>query len=129
MKPTMLLYSSSWDNQATFRLMPIEPECPFTEVIFDPASKRLVIFSKDSKDSLHMIPKLDDNGDPMPYKNNKEKYRQQRITIKTYNEYYLSTPEEITNFIKQVATNGSEFDYNKFILPVEVEKKSKIEKK
>ena len=31
----MLIYTTFWGNEKTFKLMPINKECPYTEVIYD----------------------------------------------------------------------------------------------
>ena len=64
----MLLIKSSWNDGETFKLLPVSQDCPYVECIFDPATKVFVVISKVSKTSLHMLPKLDDNGDPAPLK-------------------------------------------------------------
>lgn len=127
MKPTMMIYSAEWNSKETFKLLPIEPECVFIEGIYDTESKVLVLFSKEQKDSLHMIPKLNDDGEPIPSKNRDKKYREQRINIRTYNEYLLRKPEEIEAFLKTYVANIDSYDYKTFIFPKE-EKKLKEKK-
>jgi len=65
----MTLVTSNWNGQTTFRLIPISLEAAFSEGIYDPSDKVLVLMSKHVKESVHLIPRLDDNGDPVPLKN------------------------------------------------------------
>ena len=65
---TMMLVQATWQEKQTFRMIPIADSCPYVECIFDPETKVFVIISKQTKQSLHMLPKLDDNGDPMQIK-------------------------------------------------------------
>ena len=67
----MYVVKSSWNEGETFRLIPVTDDCPYVECIFDPATKVFVIISKLSKTTLHMLPKLDENGDPSALKTNR----------------------------------------------------------
>jgi hypothetical protein len=96
---SMILVSSNWGPYKTFKLIPINTECPYVEAIFDPSSKILAIISKLSKPSYHMVPKLDDNGDQVTVKlgkrpNGKE-IKEQRVMMDTYQEYYVNDLEEV----------------------------------
>ncbi len=63
-KETMMIISSEWNNHNTFRLIPVSNECPYVECIYDVTSGLFVIIGKVTKTTLHMLPKLDENGDP-----------------------------------------------------------------
>ena len=116
MKPTMMMYTSDWHGKETFKLFPVETDCPYVECIFDPDNKILAVFSKEKKESLHMVPRLDDNGNTIPSKSGSKKFREQRITLDTYNEYYITKKDEMVKFINVVAINAEEFDFNKFLV-------------
>lgn len=116
----MILISSVWENQPTFRLIPILNECPYNECIYDPANKMLAILSKEKKETYHFLPKLDDNGDILKVKQGKPRvdgkpYQEQRVMVPTYYEYFITGEEEITEFIKNFAFNEDIFDYNKYL--------------
>ena len=64
MNKTMMLVTSSWGPRKTFKLMPITPDAIYNEGIFDPDSKVLALIGKEKKQSLHMLAKLNDLGDP-----------------------------------------------------------------
>jgi hypothetical protein len=64
----MLLIKSVWNEGETFKLLPLSLDCPYIEGIYDPGAKVLVMISRVSMSKLHMLPKLDDNGDPAPLK-------------------------------------------------------------
>lgn len=117
-KPTMLLVTSLWQEKKSFRLMPISVECPFSEGIYDPDSKVLVVMSITTKESVHMLPKLDDNGDPTKAKGprpNGKLYREHRVTLDTYNEHYIMEKAEIENFINMFAINAKDFNYGTYM--------------
>jgi hypothetical protein len=59
---TMMLINSVWNEQPTFKLMPISNESPYVECIYDPESKVFVVISKTKKTTLHMLPELDSYG-------------------------------------------------------------------
>ena len=114
----MLLIKSSWNDGETFKLLPVSQDCPYVECIFDPATKVFVVISKVSKTSLHMLPKLDDNGDPAPLKTkraNGRMVKEERKTIDTFQEYYVEDKDAMIDIINLLAINKDTFDYNKFI--------------
>ncbi len=55
MNPTaynsMMIISSIWGMNKTFRLLPVDEACPYVESIYDPESKVLVVISKLKKQS------------------------------------------------------------------------------
>lgn len=117
-KPTMLLVTSMWQEKKSFRLIPVSLECPFAEGIYDPDSKVLVMMSAQSKESVHMLPKLDDNGDPAKAKGprvNGKLYREQRVTLSTWNEHYIMEKDEIESFVNMFAINAKTFNYSTYM--------------
>lgn len=121
MNHSMMLIKSEWESKQTFRLIPISEECPYVEGIFDPQTKVLVVFSKLLKDGFHMLPRLDDNGDPQMLKNsgkprfNGKPYKEERRTLQTFHEYYLSDTEDIKSFITKFCDNSNSFDYLSYL--------------
>lgn len=115
---SMLLVSSDWSSIKSFRLMPIANDCPFVEGIFDPTSKTLVMMSKDEKEMFHMMPKLDDNGDPVKAKMrrpNGRDYREERKTLRTFQEHYITEKKEIEDLISTIAVNAESFNYKQYL--------------
>ena len=118
-KPTMILVTSLWQNQKSFRLIPFSKECPFSEGIYDPESKVLVLMSTTRKETLHMMPKLNENGDAIPTltaRANGKKVKEQRVTLNTYTEHYVTEKEEIEKVIAMLAIN-SDFEFKKYLEP------------
>ena len=116
-KQSMLIIKSSWNEKQTFKLLPITSEAPFVECLYDPESGVLVAISKIKKTALHMLPKLDDNGDPQKVKAPTPTGRMQkeeRKTIETFYEYYIEDIESIDSIIQYLAVNP-EFDYKQFL--------------
>ena len=114
----MTLVTSNWNGQTTFRLIPISLEAAFSEGIYDPLDKVLVLMSKHVKESVHLIPRLDDNGDPVPLKkprSNGKNYKEQRITLQTYTEYYVTEKDEIKEIVTKLADNASSFPLKQFL--------------
>ena len=64
----MMLVNSAFRNVKSFTLIPVSLDSPYTEAMFDPASGILAVISKVMKKSYHMVPKLDDNGEPIRLK-------------------------------------------------------------
>jgi len=110
---TMMMYSSDWQGQRSFRMLPVSESCPFNEVIFDPTQRVLAIISKDQKEKPQMLPKLNGNGQMIAIKGIKNDpsdpyqatYVEERQMMKAYYEYYLDQFEDIDKFIDMFAVN------------------------
>ncbi len=111
---SMLLVSSYWNEQATFKMIPIHKDCPFNEVIFDPSSRALAIVGKEKKQTLHMLPKLTDTGDVQMIKvqkrDNGKQFAEQRVSMETFYEYFIERKDEIENFVQNFGSNTDIFD-------------------
>ena len=131
MKNSMMLVTSSWGNEKTFKLLPISPECPYNECIFDVSTKVLAVIGKEKKESFHMLPRLTDLGDVQYLKvgkraNGKE-YSEERKMLETFYEYYVEHLEEIEEFVKLFAVNADKYDYKQYLnKPVEQAKPSSL---
>lgn len=122
---SMILVQSTWQDSQTFRLIPVTLECPYVECILDPATKVFVVITKINKTSLHMIPRLDDNGDPIYVKGarpNGRTVREERKTIDTFQEFYIEDKKAMEDIINLMAINAKTFKYKKFLeeTPTEV---------
>ena len=115
--------------QRSFKMIPANKDCPYVECIYSMKDGFLAVITKNMKQSYHMVPRLDDNGDPIPMKggkvrsNNKD-YKEERRMVDTFSEFYIMTPEEIEGFIKLYAINAEGFDYDQFINPPVPEKEN-----
>ena len=130
-QPTMKLVTAPWQNGSSFRLIPVSKDCPFAEGIYDPTSKILVLMSVIKKETLHMMPKLDENGDPLKsrVRQNGKQYKEERKSLETFTEHYISEKEEIEEIIKEHAVNADKFDFKKYMVDPSIivpEKKSKL---
>lgn len=116
---SMMLITSNWGPYKSFKAIPLNADCPFMEAIFDPSSKILAVISKHSKQSYHMLPKLDDNGDPMKLKlgkrENGKDFREERRLIETYAEYYVSERSEIETFLNGFCLNADSYNYAEYL--------------
>jgi len=133
-KPTMILITSPWQGKKSFKLMPITKECPYAEGIYDLDGKVLVMMASNTKESIHLLPRLDENGDPMKTKNgprvNGKTYKEQRVQLETNTEHYLIEKEEIEELINVLAVNAKRYDFKQYLNPVDLvlpNKKGKIE--
>jgi len=115
----MMLVNSAFRNVKSFTLIPVSLDSPYTEAMYDPASGILAVISKVMKQSYHMVPKLDDNGDPMrlkvPNKQTGKTVKEQRVSMDTFSEFYLTDKKDIETFIHMFAVNANEFDYSEFM--------------
>ena len=121
---TMMLVQSTWQEKQTFRMIPIADSCPYVECIMDPETKVFVMISKITKQSLHMLPRMDDNGDPMFTKSTRPNGRQikeERHKIEVFQEFYIEDKIAIKDLINLFAVNAKTFDYEAFMTKTEVE--------
>ena len=121
---TMMLVQSSWQEKQTFRMIPIADSCPYVECIMDPETKVFVVISKITKQSLHMLPRMDDNGDPMFTKSTRPNGRQikeERHKIEVFQEFYIEDKIAIKDLIHLFAVNAKTFDYEAFMIKTEIE--------
>lgn len=130
MKNTMRLITSTWGSSKTFKLIPIVPECVFNEGIYDPDSKVLALIGKEKKETLQMLPKLNEFGDLESLKIGKrpngKDYKEERKNLETFYEYYIEDQDEIIDFVMTIAEN-SNFDFQKYVVKEEAAPAPKIQ--
>jgi hypothetical protein len=106
MQKSMMLIKSTWNQGKTFRLIPINVDCPYNEAIYDPEQKILAVISKECKETFQMVPKFDDKGDVMQAKRvreNGKQYAEERRALDTWYEYYVEDVDDIKAFIEWFA--------------------------
>jgi|694.fasta_scaffold00087_46 hypothetical protein len=116
---SMLVTTMEWNGTPTFRMIPINIDCPYVDVIFDPREKTLAVISSSVKEKPQMLPKLNDKGQLMQLRGND--YAQERRIMEAYYEYYIQDLTDIETFVKHFAVNSDhpviktaiETDYNK----------------
>ena len=113
---TMLLIQSTWNDKQTFKMIPSSESCPYVECIFDPNTGVFVVISKIRKTALHMLPKLDEYGNPVT---GAKGAKQERHKIEVFQEYYIEHDEAINEIVENHAVNADTFDYKKFMQIVE----------
>jgi hypothetical protein len=100
-------------------MIPISKDCPYNEVIFDVQTKTLAVISKESKESLHMLPRLTETGDvqrlKIGKKENGKDYAEERKALVTFYEYYLENEGDIIAFVTAFAENNESFDYQQYL--------------
>jgi hypothetical protein len=106
--------------ERAFKMIPITLDCPFVECMYSAKDNVMAVITRTMKQSYHMVPKLDDNGDPIKTKNkrpNGKEFKEERRLVDTFSEFYLLTPEEINGFIESFAVNAKTFDYKSYTIP------------
>tara|TARA_Y100000389_G_C17394008_1_gene481508 strand:- start:621 stop:1040 length:420 start_codon:yes stop_codon:yes gene_type:complete len=126
----MMLVNSSFRNAKSFTLIPVSNDSPYVEAMFDPTSSILAVISKVMKQSYHMVPKLDDEGQPMRLKSPNQQtgktVKEERRLVDTFSEFYLSDRKDIETFIHMFAVNASTFDLEEFFVDLQETKVSKL---
>jgi len=128
--PNMMLITSAFRGMKSFSMIPVTQDCPYVEAMFDPSSGILAVISKVKKQAMHMVPRLDDTGQPIklkvPNKETGKTVKEQRVQIETFSEIYITEKDEIVNFIYMFAINAADFDILPFFADVKETKTSSI---
>tara|TARA_B100000780_G_C21071805_1_gene431317 strand:+ start:610 stop:1026 length:417 start_codon:yes stop_codon:yes gene_type:complete len=126
----MMLVNSTFRNTKSFTLIPVSSDSPYVEAMFDPSSSILAVISKVMKQSYHMVPKLDDEGQPMRLKNPNQQtgktVKEERRLVDTFSEFYLSDKQDILSFIAMFAVNSEHFSVEEFFVDTKETKVSKL---
>jgi|TARA_R110001606_G_scaffold17735_3_gene68226 hypothetical protein len=126
----MMLVNSTFRNAKSFTLIPVSMDSPYTEAMFDPASGILAVISKVMKQSYHMVPKLDDDGQPIrlkkPNPQTGKTHKEERRLVDTFSEFYLSDRADIETFIHMFAINAEHFKVDEFFVDLKKTEPSKI---
>jgi len=100
-------------------MIPATPDCIYNEAIFDLDSKVLALISKEKKQSLHMVAKVNEWGDVVPMKIGKrangKDYAEERKTLETFYEYYVEDVADVKDIVARLAVNSDTFDITSFI--------------
>jgi len=126
----MMLVNSTFRNAKSVTLIPVSMDSPYTEAMFDPASGILAVISKVMKQSYHMVPKLDDDGQPIrlkkPNPQTGKTHKEERRLVDTFSEFYLSDRADIETFIHMFAINAEHFKVDEFFVDLKKTEPSKI---
>ena len=126
----MMLINSAFRNAKSFTLIPVSNDSPYVEAMFDPSSSVLAVISKVMKQSYHMVPKLNDDGEPQRLKNPNPQtgktVKEERRLVDTFSEFYLSDKKDIETFIHMFAINASTFDLEEFFVDLQETKVSNL---
>lgn len=126
----MLLVNSTFRNAKSFTLIPVSNDSPYTEAMFDPASGILAVISKVMKQSYHMVPKLNDDGEPIrlktPNPQTGKTVKEERRLVDTFSEFYLTDRVDIDTFIHMFAVNADNFKYDDFFVDLQKTEPSKV---
>jgi hypothetical protein len=109
---TMMLIQATWNDKQTFRMIPIAESCPYVECIFDPDTKVFVVISKIKKTTLHMLPKLDEYGQPVT---GAKGMKQERHKIEVFQEFYVEDKVATKDIVHTFGVNADTFNYNFFM--------------
>jgi len=114
----MLLITTYWGQDKTFKLMPVDEACPYMEVLYDPKVQMLVAMSKTMKQNYEMLPKLDDDGEWIKAKKPKQNgrpFKEERRLMDVPQEFYMIERTEQEAFIEKFAINAADYDYKKYL--------------
>ena len=126
----MMLVNSSFRNAKSFTLIPVSADSPYVEAMFDPQSSILAVISKVMKQSYHMVPKLNDDGEPVRLKSPNQQtgktVKEERRLVDTFSEFYLTDRKDIETFIHMFAINADNFSVSEFFVDLKKTEPSKL---
>ena len=77
-----------------------------------------------------MVPKLDSNGQPVrlktPNNSTGKTVKEERVSVETFSEFYISDKDEIRTFIHMFAINSDVFDFEQYLKDVKETKVSNL---
>ena len=120
---SMKLFTTAHAGKKTFMAMPIDMECPYSEMIFIPADETkempafLMVMAKTKEKFFQMMPKLNDYGKPISVGQN---MKTERLLVEKNKEYDLIVYDEIIEFIEETCINADKFDFKQFMLSKEM---------
>lgn len=115
----MRLITTYWGQDKTFKLMPVNKDCPYMEALYDPKTNLLVVITTNMKENLQLVPKLDDLGNQIPAKKPKDNgkpWAEKYVQMHVPQEFYLIEKDEQIAFIKEFATNAEDFDFEQYMV-------------
>lgn len=118
----MKLVTTYWGNDKSFKLMPVTLDCPYIEVIYDPTTDMLVVITKNMKENLQLVPKLDEDGNQIHCakpKQNGRPWKEKHVQMTVPQEFYLIDREEQIELIKELAINAETYNYNQYFMDLE----------
>ena len=126
----MMLVNSVFRNARSFSLIPVSVDSPYVEAMFDPSSGILAVIGKEKKDSFHMLPRLNDDGQPIrlkvPNQQTGKTVKEERRLVDTFSEFYLSDRADIDTFIHTFAINADHFKIEDFFVDLQKTEPSKV---
>ena len=102
---SMMKVTLPWrDGKPSFKLIPIDMNCPFLEARFDLDTKVLRLMSKIKYLSQIMVPKFDDNGEVAykpgkPIQGREPVIKQERKPNDTFYDYTINDPTDIQKMV------------------------------
>lgn len=116
----LLINDKLQDGTVTFSAIPTTNDCPFVELLFNPANKTLAAINKVKKVTFQFVPRLDDAGNVVANTNKRTAgnvpIKQERKQIEIFHEHYIYEKDEIISFVKMFASNGNSFDIERYFL-------------
>lgn len=104
MKNMMAIVAKTTKGVNTFKLIPTALDCPYLEAIFDPERKILGLISKTQFQSIRMIPRIDNNGNPMRMgATDNSNFKMERVILDSFYDYEIVEKEDIAIFISRFA--------------------------
>ena len=127
----LLIKSKTMNDQVTFAMISISKDCPYMECVFIPDTNELAIVTKETKQSFHFFPRLNDNGDYVKAvgRPSGKLVKEERKMIDTFYEYYISDKVDIETIIMTFAANAHSFDWKSFFSKAEADTTATKKKK
>lgn len=110
----MMLIREMYNNEPSFKMIPLSNDCPYLEAAFDSQARQLVIRHRDKLSVFQMFERLDDNGHPIPIQGKKipegsNPHKLQRIQFDGNVTYKISHVDDITLFMTRFLVQEDQY--------------------
>lgn len=128
----MMLIRDMYNNSPSFKMIPINNDCPYLEAAFDNEGKQLVLRHRDKIPVFQLFDRLDENGSPMLLTGKKvpdgrSPYKVQRIQFDGNVTYKISHIDDITKFMKRFLVEDDQVYIDMLFPPMTAEQIAEME--
>lgn len=120
----MYMHTSSFGGEDTFKLLPMEPNCPYRQVVYSPSRALLIVVLNKEFTEMRQLPKLTPKGEYISLRPLKKGENPNDVGVQTERrfvtvcpEYYLIRKEEIIEFLEALIANpNSKVDWRSMLV-------------
>lgn len=125
-KNSMIFLKEKEDEFDSFKLIPINKDCPFTEIRFNYAKKILTIISRITYDGFNFIPRINADGVYEKSKTHESGYKHERLRQVSFYDYVITDKDDIKTFVNLMDDTIKSEDLDKYFIPIPKPEEQKL---